>query len=102
MSFRKRHLILLPEAQQDIRDILLYTSRHWGQQQVRVYRSKLDNAVRGLIRYPYRGRPRDDVSIGLRGREVESHVVFYRITDETIYVLRILHQKMDATTHIDP
>jgi len=96
MSARKRRLILAPEAKRDLRDILLYTGRRWDTDQRSRYKAKLDHALRDLIQFPARGPSRDDISTGLRGLPVEAHVIFYRVDEQAITVVRILHGAMDA------
>lgn len=99
MSARKpasRRLNLSPEAKQDIRDILMFTERRWDKNQRSRYKAKLDQTLRDLIRFPARGRSRDDVSPGLRGLPVEAHVIYYRVDEQAINVVRILHGAMDV------
>lgn len=101
-SVPKRRLIVAPEARSDLRDILRYTARRWGTHQRTIYKAKLDAAMRGLLTYPDRGHPRDDVSPGLRALLVETHVVYYRVDDEAVTVRRILHGHMNAMAHLTP
>jgi toxin ParE1/3/4 len=102
MSARKRRLILKPDARADMRGILLYTQQHWGGDQRRRYRTRLYDAMRSLRDYPEWGRQRDEYFPGCRGLVVEQHVIFYRLTDEEIVVLRILHGTQDATDQVHP
>lgn len=95
MSVRNRRIVLAPEARQDLRDILLYTERRWDKQQRVAYKSKLNQAIRALGRYPYRGRERDDVSAGLRGIPIEAHVIFYRVDEWVVTIVRVLHAAID-------
>ena len=44
---------------------------------------------------PLMGRPRDDLSPGLRSFVVRPFVVFYRPADDTIEVVRVLHGARD-------
>lgn len=95
-------MIVAPEARADLRDILRFTARRWGKEQRAAYKAKLDAAMRGLLTYPNRGHPRDDLSPGLRALLVEAHVVYYRTDDRTVTVVRILHGHMDAAAHLTP
>jgi plasmid stabilization system protein ParE len=45
MSSPKPSLTLAPEAQDDLVNILRYTGERWGQEQLMLYRSKLDDAL---------------------------------------------------------
>ncbi len=44
---------------------------------------------------PLMGRPRDELSPGLRSFVVRPYVVFYRPADDTIEVVRVLHGARD-------
>ena len=90
------------EARQDLRDTLLYTRSRWDRRQVGISKAKLDRAMRELTRFPYRGEAHDDVSAGLRGLLVEAHIIYYRLSDQTVSVVRMLHQAMDASLRIRP
>ena len=52
--------------------------------------------MKSLVAHPDLGRVRDDVRIGLRGLLVGEHIVYYRIAEDVIRVMRILHQARDA------
>jgi toxin ParE1/3/4 len=54
-----------------------------------------------LTRFPNLGRARNDISRGLRGRPVQAHVIYYRVDDEAVTIIRILHGKMDAARQFE-
>jgi toxin ParE1/3/4 len=37
---------------------------------------------------------------GYRGRNVERHMIYFRITDYGIAIIRVLHERMDAPHHL--
>jgi toxin ParE1/3/4 len=48
-----------------------------------------------------RGRSyHDDLRPGYRKYLVGSHVLFYRVTNTDVVVVRILHQRMDVERHL--
>ena len=61
---------LSPAAERDLEDIWTYTVEHWGADQAD------------------------------RRRCVERHMIYFRITDYGIAVIRILHDRMDAPRHL--
>lgn len=75
-------------AAQNLEDIYLYTAREFGVVQAERYRQRLDEAFRRLAQFPQMG-------IRSSGRtrrfEVESHLVFYRVEQETLVISRVLH-----------
>jgi plasmid stabilization system protein ParE len=55
-----------------------------------------------LTRHPHVGEIREDIPAGMRAKPVEQHIIFYRVDDEGITVIRMLHSKMDAPAHLGP
>ncbi len=97
MSVPKFRLELSDPAQQDFRDILSFTLQTWGEPQLAEYKHKLDSALRTIAENPHAGRTKH----GMMVYPVGQHVVFYQIEEaKTVYVVRILHQRMDALRHL--
>ena len=97
-----RRLDFTDDARSDLRSILRYSRRIWGAHQGGVYAEHVDAAMQELTRFPELGRYRDDLTPGLRSREVQQHVVFCWVDDRAITVIRVLHGKMDASAHLSP
>ena len=102
MSVRKRRLVIRPDAREDLREILLYSQEQWGVEQRRRYRGQMYQAMRALVDYPDRGRARDESFPGCRGLPAEQHMIFYRLTEQEIVIVRILHGNQDATGRVVP
>ncbi|CAK0743441.1 toxin ParE1/3/4 [Gammaproteobacteria bacterium] len=91
-------LELSEPAQQDFRDILSFTLQTWGEGQLADYKNKLDSALKAIVKHPQIGRTKHGMLVYHIGR----HLIFYRIdeTTKTIFVVRILHERMDAARHL--
>jgi toxin ParE1/3/4 len=87
-------------AKSDIQEIWNYTVEHWGKGQAEIYLRLIGAAVASIAADPKVGRPSDEVRPGYRKYLVGSHVLFYRATDKAIFVVRILHQRMDFERHL--
>jgi toxin ParE1/3/4 len=96
MSVPERRLVITAGARRDLRGILRFTERRWGSGQKATYKARLDEAMHGLLVHPFRGQPRDDLSSGLHGLTVSAHIVFYRVSERDVTIVRILHGAMDA------
>ena len=98
MSVRNFRLELSESARQDFRDILSFTLQTWGERQLVEYRQKLDSALQVNAENPQAGSARHGMMVYPVGR----HVVFYQVDDNarTVYVVRILHGRMDALRHL--
>lgn len=102
MSARKPRLIVAPRAQRDIRNIRVYGLNQWGEAQADAYHTALTKGFERLQDHPLIGKARDDLRAGLRSWPVEHHVLYYRIKDDVIEVVRILHERADPARHIRP
>ena len=94
MSSRSLAVRLSRKARQDFIDILRYTGETWGPIQLEVYRDKIDDALQAVGRNPEIGHKRADIPPTHRAYLVGTHVIVYRIEDQGIGVVRILHQRM--------
>lgn len=90
-----RPIKLTLEAKSDLKDILKYTQKVWGEQQRKIYKTHFDKAFALLSEFPEGGLRRDELFIGCRCKRVEQHIIFYRLIKDTVEVLRILHSRID-------
>jgi toxin ParE1/3/4 len=95
-----RSLDFSPEAEDDVRGILAYSLTEWGEAQRDVYAAALDAAFQRLIDFPEIGRSRPEFFPGCRTLPVERHIIYYRLDETTIRIVRVLHMKMDAARHL--
>ncbi|HZV33704.1 MAG TPA: type II toxin-antitoxin system RelE/ParE family toxin [Verrucomicrobiae bacterium] len=99
MSSPKRRIELSQRAKDDFRDILSYTLATWGETQLAKYRASINDALQVILHNPSAGRP--SVKPNLKVLPVEHHRIFYRVSGATIYVLRILHERMDTSRYLE-
>jgi toxin ParE1/3/4 len=88
------------EAESDFEDILLYTLLTWGEGQMDVYSELLDHALATIQANPNIGHPHPLVSAPYKCFQAGQHLIFYRLQDITVYVVRILHSRMDPSSRI--
>lgn len=100
MSFPEHRLFVSPQAQRDIAGILRYTGKTWGQNQLLIYRDKLDEAVKTIGQNPNLGHCCPELPETHRLYFVGSHVVVYRRQGDMILVVRVLHQRMSVVRHV--
>lgn len=81
-------------SETDLEDILGYTLKSWGNKQAERYLGDLQACLQELAERPGLGRRCDTIRPGLMRIEHGRHVVFYRIKESGIRVIRILHQNM--------
>lgn len=93
-------VVLSPRAQADLDAIWNYTIEHWGADQAERYVREIWQAIAVVAADPRRAQSCDDIRAGYRKYAVGSHVIFFRMPDNTIDVVRILHARMDFVRHI--
>lgn len=69
---------LSEEAQNDLREIRLYTRENWGKKQAKQYLIELTACFAKLSKSPKLGRIREEIAENLRSFLVSRHIVFYR------------------------
>lgn len=99
MAARGLQLRLTPLAEADLEDIWRYTFEHWSLEQANRYHRDLVATMEALARGDKTGRV-CTVREGYWQYGVGSHIVFYRETETTLDVSRVLHQRMDVGRHL--
>ncbi|HAG81196.1 MAG TPA: plasmid stabilization protein ParE [Cyanobacteria bacterium UBA12227] len=93
---------MTPQARSDLKNILKYTQKTWGSEQRERYKKLLNDAFTKIAANPARGFPREELRPGYYSYHVGSHgrhYIFYRVLDDTVEVVRILHDSMDIRQH---
>ena len=88
-------------AARDIEKLLERSVVDFGLQQTEYYFSSLKSCLQHLADNPEMGNMSDDIRAGYRRFVHQSHVVFYHIIEQEIFVIRILHKHMDVSTYLD-
>lgn len=92
--------ILSKKARNDLKEIAKYTYKTWGETQCDRYIFAIDEVLGGLASGVLRGHI-CDFREGYKKYYVGKHVVFFRqLSEQTIQIVRILHQAMDDESHI--
>ncbi len=100
MAKTKKWYELSPEADQDLEAIFDYTDGEFGIDQAVEYLSGFDSLFVKIVNNPEIGKERDEIRKGLRSLLKEKHVVFYRILNNHIRIVRILHGSRDLRTFL--
>lgn len=91
---------LSPAAARDMESIWSYTFQRWGQDQADRYADLLIATFAELAVKPKMAPACDHIRPGYRRRSVGRHIVYFRISDYGIAIIRILHSKMDAPSRL--
>lgn len=91
---------LSPAAQRDLEGVFDYTVTQWGLPQASRYIDLIEANCVDLAAAPQQAQSCAHIRPGYRRRGVEQHVLYFRIADYGIAIIRILHQRMDAARHL--
>lgn len=84
----------LPLANKDLREIWRYIARD-SESAATNFIKKLHEKFVILARNPFVGRLRDELSDELRSHPVGNYLIFYRIAEDGIDIVRVLHGSRD-------
>ena len=90
-----KKVLLRPKAEADIDAIWNYTSKRWGRTQANHYVGEIRKAISAVADQTRSSRSADDIRKDYRKTLVGQHTVFFRDTNGTVEVIRVLHQRMD-------
>ncbi|MFT4532877.1 MAG: toxin ParE1/3/4 [Saprospiraceae bacterium] len=83
------------EAVDDLENIFENTYYQLGYDQATKYLDSFDAFFYDLCLHPYIGILRDELLAELRSINHQSHLIFYRLKDNKIIIIRILHGSRD-------
>ena len=94
------NLVIAPLAKHDLKRIYDYSISNWGDRQASDYLEKLKKLFWELTEQPKMGVERDELLPNMRSFSVDSHVVFYRLQQSQVEVVRVLHGRQDPRRYI--
>ena len=93
--------VISKKAVADLEEIWLYTVEKWSADQADRYYNLIFDEINYISRNSNSGKSMEHVRKGYRASKVKSHFIFYRIVNNTIEVIRILHERMDVGNRIN-
>ncbi len=92
--------LISKKAVADLDEIWFYTVEQWSLAQADRYYLLIFDEIDHICEHPTSGRPIDHIRKGYRASKVKSHLIFYRVVDETVEIVRILHERMDIDNRL--
>ncbi len=91
------------QAEADLENIWLYTFEKWSPGQADYYLDVIIDEIEYISENPKSGTDYSDIRKGYFRSRVKSHFIFYKVNlkEETVEIIRILHQQMDIKSHIN-
>ncbi|HAH09305.1 MAG TPA: hypothetical protein DCL54_19400 [Alphaproteobacteria bacterium] len=88
------------EAEADIRAIAAYTAHQWGLAKAESYSDGLHAELERLAAQPSLGRAFSEERPDYLRRNYEQHAIFFRIVRDGVFIVRVLHSRMDILRHL--
>jgi toxin ParE1/3/4 len=88
-------LVWSPESEQDLLDIWAYSARRWSLEVADRRLEAINASCERLRQSPFSGRARDELRRGLRSVVIRPHVVFYRVAERNVDIVRVLDGRRD-------
>lgn len=82
------------EAEIDLEDIANYTAENWDKEQAAKYLRELNEKFVLIAENPLLNRERTELKQPIRIQHYESHIILYTTLNETVHIIRVLHQSM--------
>jgi toxin ParE1/3/4 len=92
--------IISKKAVIDLEEIWLYTVDKWSVAQADRYYLLIIDEIDYICKNINSGKPIYKIRKGYRATKVKSHIIFYRVINDTVEIIRILHERMDIENRL--
>lgn len=96
-----RHITKKPQALQDLKDIWLYIADD-NPRSADELLLRIEKKCQALTQFPYMGQERPELEQDIHSLVVGRYVIFYRVTDTAIELVRVLHSARDIPAQFRP
>ncbi len=88
--------VISKKALADLEEIWHYTVEKWSIEQADRYYDLIFDEINYICKNINAGKSMEHVRNGYRASKVKAHLIFYRMVNERIEIIRILHERMDV------
>jgi len=81
---------------EDLTEIYLYIARE-DTETAAIFINELHKKIYWIAKAGFTGSPRDWIRPGLRAHPYKERCIYFRIKDDELHILRILHARQDVT-----
>ena len=97
---KKTSYVISEKALGDLEDIWSFTASKWSVDQADRYYNLIIDEIDYICKNITSGKSMAHVREGYRATKVKSHLIFYKIADDIVQIVRILHERMDVNNRI--
>ena len=92
--------VLSPQAQKSIRKIKSDSIKRFRRARTTLYLQHIQLIMQEIADNPSKGEDRATIKAGYFSVSVNSHIIFYRVVDNVVQVIDVLHKRMDHMRHL--
>ena len=92
--------IISKKAVIDLEEIWVFTVDKWSVAQADRYYLLIIDEIEFICKNITCGKSMHNIRKGYRATKVKSHLIFYRVVNNTVEVIRILHERMDIENRL--
>jgi len=92
--------VISKKAISDLEEIWYHTVQKWSADQANRYYDLILEKVNHICEKPDSGKSFDHIRKGYRASKVKSHIIFYKVVNDSIEVIRVLHERMDIESRL--
>lgn len=96
MDAPKRRLVWSDEAEEDLLAVWRYGVDEWSPAKADAHLQDIEHTCDMLRDLPELGRARDDLMRGVRSILCNPQIIFYRISGDTVEIMRVRPQREDV------
>ena len=93
--------VITKKAVADLEEIWQYTVEKWSLEQADRYYNLIIDEINFICKNNTAGKLMAHVRKGYRASKVKSHLIFYRVEENKIAIIRILHEHMDIENRLN-
>ena len=92
--------VISKKAVVDLEEIWYYTVENWSVAQADRYYSLIIDEISYICKNVNTGKSMDHIRKGYLASKIKSHLIFYRVINDTVEIIRILHERMDIDSQL--
>lgn len=93
--------VISKKAISDLEGIWSYTMKKWSVEQADRYYNLIIDEINFICKRIDSGKSMNPIRSGYRASKVKSHLIFYRIVEGTVEIIRILQERMDIENRLE-
>ncbi len=97
---RTRTYLISKKAISDLEEIWLYTVEKWSIEQADRYYNLIVDEINYICENSDAGKSMEHVRKGYSASKVKFHLIFYKVSNDIIEIVRILHERMDIENRL--